>query len=726
MEFDTSRASFSFNAKTSGFDEGKCKIVDDGSRGLIINSLSQAAATKNILAMSYNEQQPMGDVPYPLLDSPPCYGSLSMQSLLASPVGSGSDPCSCPPPSYETATWKAFDTEDQNDQVSIGSCLSVSIQAAVAPLGSLDAFSPEGYGLDGGSGLYNLSCPDVTFVQSAASIRPGFASASDYPSANGLLATHTTNNQADCTGGWFYQFGLPGQQVPSAGYFSGLHQHHLAQFHIEEYHLPPSNVDLGVKLSPGNGSEMILNFHASEEETGFQPKSTELSPSEVARQVARPLPTQDEMMANFSFQLELPTTKRSRKSYSKEGKRKVHAVRAKGACTHCKARKLPCSPDGVCETCLRLVSNRSLANHICIRSKMKDDYIGVGDLHQSLARRRANLEPLTSSLTGLPIHVELCVKSDLGIGGDMARLDLEVMRCSSSPICRWKRLERSRGILVTSDTTYDERYVIIPTSLPSVDDFDTFGRKILLMQCSSHSGAITWYLDQFLSLYCSRPHPSSMRSLANLTSRIASLNNLVAYGFLNLHDGSFDLLNRPHGRLNNERYVSETVHDQVRVRAAEGLGPAERLMASELDKLMKIASASRHARIIAGICLLRLVLIYRDRLVRDKIRISLPKNTDRHQIRLEKAELFYKRLTVAYSMLCREKDTPLTMEWEDENDFPMRERDAALEDAYLQLQHAFRKFCEEKLCQQHDDIFQELIAKPLMTQHPRKRRRTSH
>lgn len=94
----------------------------------------------------------------------------------------------------------------------------------------------------------------------------------------------------------------------------------------------------------------------------------------------------------------------------------------------------------------------------------------------------------------------------------MACLDLQVMRCSSSPLCRWKRLERSCGILVTSDITDDERYVIVPTSLPSIDEFDNFGRKILLMQCSSHSGPITWHLDHFLSLYCSRSHPWSMVS----------------------------------------------------------------------------------------------------------------------------------------------------------------------------------------------------------------------
>ncbi|KAH7393349.1 hypothetical protein BKA64DRAFT_644102 [Cadophora sp. MPI-SDFR-AT-0126] len=724
MEFDTAPTGFSIAAKPSGFNASKRKLDDDWSHGSIINFLPQEAVKKRVLALSF-EQQPMGDVSHPFLDNPPSYGSLSMQSLIASPVGSWLGPFSCPPPDYETATWNPFNTEDQNSLVSTGSNVSVGIQADVAPLESLGLFSPEDYGLDDGSGFCNPSCPDLTAMRSPISIRPGVASASDYPPANSLLASDTTNNQADFTEGWFYQFGIPGQTIPSAGYFSGMHRLPLAQYHVEEYLFPPSNGGPVRKTSPGDGSESKLKFQEAEEGTEILSKPTVPEPSQVANQVSQSLPTQNEMMANFSLGPELPTTKRARKSYSEEGKRKVHAVRANGACTCCKARKLPCSPDGVCETCLRQVNNPSLASHICIRTKMKDDYIGVGDLHQSLARRRKNLQPLTSSLTGLPISVQLCVKSELGIGGDMAQLALQVMRCSSSPICRWKRLQRLSGILVTSDTTYDERYVIVPTALPSVDEFDAFGRRILLMQCISHSGAITWYLDRFLSLYCSRSHPSSMRSLANLTLRIASLNNLVAYGFLNLQDGSFDLLNRPHARLITERYVSETVHDQVRVRVAEGLGPAERLMASELDRLMKIASAGKHARIIAGACLLRLVLIYRDRLVRDKIRISLPKNTDSHQIRLEKAELFYKRLTVAYSMLCREKDTPLTLEWEDENFSPMRERDVALETAYLQLQPAFKDFCEDKLCRQHDEVFQELIAKPLMTQHSRKRRRTS-
>ncbi|KAH6715446.1 hypothetical protein BKA61DRAFT_480085 [Leptodontidium sp. MPI-SDFR-AT-0119] len=455
--------------------------------------------------------------------------------------------------------------------------------------------------------------------------------------------------------------------------------------------------------------------------------------SEAVDEVPPPPPPQDSLMTNFNFGANPPATKRSRQPFTTAGKKKVHGVRVRGACVCCRARKLSCSAGEVCEACLKLVNNSALALRICVRTKLKGNYIGVRDLHESLDRRRARLEPLISSLTGLSIPVQLCVTAEFGRAFVTAQLNFQVMRCSSSPIGRWKRLEMSNGIYITSHTTDNERYVIVPGSLPTIGEFDSFGREVLLMQDRSHSGAITWHLDQFLAFYCNRTSPSRLRGLSHLTSRIASLNKLVAYGFVDLYDGSFDLLDRPRGEAESQRFVSETVHDQIRLLAAKGLEPAEDLISSELDALQTIASASRHARIISGICLLRLLLIYRDRSVRDEIRLSLPKNTNHtdkipitgHQLRLEKAASFYKRLTIAYSTLCREKDTPLTVEWEDEEGFEGSEQAITLHNAYLQLQPAFQSFCEIYLYRQHDDVFKGLIVKPFMAQKQRKRRKVT-
>jgi hypothetical protein len=98
----------------------------------------------------------------------------------------------------------------------------------------------------------------------------------------------------------------------------------------------------------------------------------------------------------------------------------------------------------------------------------------------------------------------------------------------------------------------------------------------------------------------------------------------VAYGFLNLRDGSYDLLGHP-GSQNSQRYISETVHDQIRLLAAEGLELVEKIVFSELDNINKQVYGNKHASMIIGICLLRLMLLYRDRLVRDDIRLSVPR-----------------------------------------------------------------------------------------------------
>jgi hypothetical protein len=108
----------------------------------------------------------------------------------------------------------------------------------------------------------------------------------------------------------------------------------------------------------------------------------------------------------------------------------------------------------------------------------------------------------------------------------------------------------------------------------------------------------------------------------------------VAYGFLNLYDGSYDLLDRHTGEPITEnrvsrRYVSETVHDQLRLLAAEGLEPVERVVFADIDNLNKLFGKMRNGRIVSGICVLRLMLLYRDRVVRDSIRLALPRSGER-------------------------------------------------------------------------------------------------
>jgi hypothetical protein len=73
------------------------------------------------------------------------------------------------------------------------------------------------------------------------------------------------------------------------------------------------------------------------------------------------------------------------------------------------------------------------------------------------------------------------------------------------------------GIYVTRDVIQDQRYVIVPKSLPSIDEYDNFGRQILATSNGSHSGSLTQQLDEFLIGYCKHSQPSRLVSYFFLT-----------------------------------------------------------------------------------------------------------------------------------------------------------------------------------------------------------------
>ena len=106
------------------------------------------------------------------------------------------------------------------------------------------------------------------------------------------------------------------------------------------------------------------------------------------------------------------------------------------------------------------------------------------------------------------------------------------------------------------------------------------------------------------------------------TRKVVALNGLVQYGSLDIRDGSYDLLGRPRAEAS---YVSPTIHDQIRLMAAGGLEDVEKEVFQQIDAFKKLVGPNKHARIVGGICLMRLILLYRDRATRDAIRLSLPR-----------------------------------------------------------------------------------------------------
>lgn len=124
------------------------------------------------------------------------------------------------------------------------------------------------------------------------------------------------------------------------------------------------------------------------------------------------------------------------------------------------------------------------------------------DIYGSLDARRSELEPIIGSMIGRPSQVFISVICSTDSDDCIAELPIEVRSCSTSPQDRWKSLGKVNGIYLTCDFAYDRRYVAVPSSLPSVDEVDKFGRKILSLSNGSHCGEITRRLDAFLLYYC--------------------------------------------------------------------------------------------------------------------------------------------------------------------------------------------------------------------------------
>jgi hypothetical protein len=86
----------------------------------------------------------------------------------------------------------------------------------------------------------------------------------------------------------------------------------------------------------------------------------------------------------------------------------------------------------------------------------------------------------------------------------------------------------------------------------------------------------------------------------------------------------------------------------------------------------------------------------------------------------------YKRLTVAYGILCRDANTPLTTPWVAEGDRQKgTTENRGLQELFIRLHQAYREFCKlltswimnyaktkigKNLTEEHDSIFKGLVV----------------
>ncbi|EDN91601.1 predicted protein [Sclerotinia sclerotiorum 1980 UF-70] len=370
-----------------------------------------------------------------------------------------------------------------------------------------------------------------------------------------------------------------------------------------------------IDSSSNHFKEDVPTLAPSKLQTDLSSPPDQLTPHASEPVVVTPRNMED-CLIDFHSGVKAP--KRKRKEFNRREKLKVHLVRQVGACQSCRARKVECTSDGVCDRCFKLAGDPVMAKQICIRHKLKDVYLGVTDVQTRLLT--SGKEQVYQLLGALEGHV--------------AKVELRADCSMASFPCR---------------------------SLP----------------CKA--------------------------CLCNAAFRITSLNSLAFYGVANIHC-------HPHGQLDvvntiNDTFSPDTVREQVRLKASEGLEESEKYFFSEIENLCKKSASNKQTRIIAGICLLRLMLFYRERVVRIELRSNLPRcKTDEDlkncihpgktdpQKRLGQCGFMYKQLAVAFSTLCRGDNTPLTIDWEAEAagrvapDVPM------LSNAFLELKSAYAEF----------------------------------
>ncbi|RAL61332.1 hypothetical protein DID88_009468 [Monilinia fructigena] len=482
----------------------------------------------------------------------------------------------------------------------------------------------------------------------------------------------------------------------------------------------PSISVLELDLSSDQLKDQVLKPVPSEPRIDVS-TSDDQAPSRSSKAVVASPRNMEDCLIDFHSGVKAP--KRKRKEFNRKEKLKVHLVRQVGACQSCRARKVECTADGICGRCLKLAGDPLMARQICIRHKLKDVYLGVRDVQtRLLTSGKEQVYQLLRALEGHGANVEL--RADCSMANFPCRsLPCKVMVCRSADLCRWRSLTKINGVYITHKALRDKTYLVVPDSLPTIDELDFFGREILLSSPESHSGKITHILDKFLYIYCKQYFGSSLACLCNAAFRITSLNSLVFYGVANIHCHPYaqlDVVNTI-----NDTFSPDTVREQVRLKASEGLEEAEKYFFSEIENLCKKSGGSKQTRVIAGICLLRLMLFYRERVVRIALRSNLPRcETDEDlqncihpgrtdpQKRSEQCGFMYRQLAVAFSTLCRGDNTPLTTDWEAEAAGRVAQDVPLLANTFSELKLAYTEFCENNLTHRDDDVFKTLVVEP--------------
>lgn len=246
---------------------------------------------------------------------------------------------------------------------------------------------------------------------------------------------------------------------------------------------------------------------------------------------------------------------------------------------------------------------------------------------------------------------------------------------------------------LSADSQAMIRRAMLPDSVPSVEQLENMSKP---GTCKVHDPFLNHDLhdriDDILLLFSNQGRHQPLHELVAATLRIVNLRSFLMYSLVYTH---------------NSFYADPVLNQNIRAVALAGISKAERLIISQFNDLSRLVSLESFSMIIAKICLLRLLLIYRNDVLLCARSVKFPvRSRGIFVTRLEKVKFMYRVAATTFGILCERAPSFALCEWSDnvqQND--LAQSDAALlATAIKELGAGYTNFCEQELSQEHDEV----------------------
>ncbi|CZR59941.1 uncharacterized protein PAC_09836 [Phialocephala subalpina] len=380
------------------------------------------------------------------------------------------------------------------------------------------------------------------------------------------------------------------------------------------------------------------------------------------------LPPPEQLMTTFESKHPKTTVSKGKKAYTVEGRKKVGQVRKIGACWQCQIRKIACSAD---ETCIyEMIIKSQEHNNGAIRF--------LSDIMEQVSfRLEAMIDDYpTLTLTVTPYER---IYPGLGLSGSY-----------STPVSWHPPARECRAIL--------------PDSVPNVEQLENMSRP---GTCKVHDPFLNHDLhdkiDYMLLLCSKRRLHQPLHELVAATLRVVNLRSFLMHSLVYTNSDASGSTSP------NPSYADPVLNQHIRAIALAGIAKAEKFIISQFNDLSRLIGLDSCSLMVAKICLLRLLLVYRNDVLLCARSMKIPvKSRVIFATRLEKVKFMYRVAATTYGILCERTSSFTPFEWSynvQQND-PVQSGDTSLLAAAIkELNTAYINFCEQELSQKYDEVF---------------------